>query len=166
MVRRNSFGPLIKSPAETLPQVTQQEESSAKGKIRNGPDHRGSWWLHDWLKGTAFLLVLGSIATAIANEEAVRAPVEANSSAAQPDDRGRYLVKITGCNDCHTPGYAQTGGKIPEKDWLTGSSLGWRGPWGTTYAPNLRLFRQHLSEDEWVTIAHSAPSSSHLWVEK
>src|SRR5262245_33528136 len=85
--------------------------------------------LHDWLKGTAFILVLGFIATAIANEKAVRTPVEANSSAAEPDDRGRYLVKITGCNDCHTPGYAQTGGKIPEKDWLTGSSLGFRGPW-------------------------------------
>lgn len=22
-------------------------------------------------------------------------------------ERGRYLVKTTGCNDCHTPGYAQ-----------------------------------------------------------
>jgi uncharacterized membrane protein len=24
-------------------------------------------------------------------------------------ERGRYLVKITGCNDCHTAGYAPTG---------------------------------------------------------
>ena len=28
--------------------------------------------------------------------------------------RGRYLVKIAGCNDCHTPGYAMSGGKVPE----------------------------------------------------
>ena len=53
--------------------------------------------------------------------------------------RGRYLIAIAGCNDCHTPNYPQSGGKTPEKDWLTGDALGWRGPWGTTYAPNLRL---------------------------
>jgi mono/diheme cytochrome c family protein len=112
--------------------------------------------LHDWLKGTAFMLVLGSLATAIATEEAVLAPVEANSSATGLDERGRYLIKIAGCNDCHTPGYAHTGGKIPEKDWLTGDRLGWRGPWGTTYPSNHRLYMQTLSEDQWVTIAHTA----------
>ena len=53
--------------------------------------------------------------------------------------RGRYLITIAGCNDCHTPNYPQSGGKTPEKEWLTGDALGWRGPWGTTYAPNLRL---------------------------
>lgn len=52
---------------------------------------------------------------------------------------GRYLVMIGGCNDCHTAGFAQTGGKVPESQWLLGDSLGWSGPWGTTYAPNLRL---------------------------
>ena len=112
--------------------------------------------LHNWVKGTAFVLVLSSIATAIATEEAVRPPVEASSSARELNDRGRYLVKIAGCNDCHTPGYAQTGGKIPEKDWLIGNSLGWRGPWGTAYPVNLRLYMQSLSEDQWVTIAHTA----------
>lgn len=71
-------------------------------------------------------------------------------------DRGRYLVKIAGCNDCHTPGYAQTGGKVPEKKWLTGNRLGWRGPWGTTYPGNLRLLMQHLSEDQWVKLAKTA----------
>jgi len=58
-------------------------------------------------------------------------------------DRGRYLVKIAGCNDCHTAGYAETAGKVPEKQWLTGDQLGWRGPWGTTYAANLRLYMQN-----------------------
>jgi len=24
-------------------------------------------------------------------------------------------------------------------EWLLGSAIGWRGPWGTTYPPNLRL---------------------------
>src|SRR5262245_16886733 len=52
--------------------------------------------------------------------------------------RGRYVVKVAGCNDCHTPGYAQSGGKIPESQWLIGDRLGWQGPWGTTYPVNLR----------------------------
>ena len=69
--------------------------------------------------------------------------------------RGRYLVMITGCNDCHTAGYAPSGGKVPEKEWLKGDALGWRGPWGTTYAGNLRLYMQRLSEEQWVTVAKS-----------
>ena len=67
-------------------------------------------------------------------------------------------MKISGCNDCHTPGYAQAGGKIPEKQWLTGDQLGWRGPWGTTYASNLRLYIQTISEDEWVKIVQTVQS--------
>lgn len=63
---------------------------------------------------------------------------------------GRYLVTIAGCNDCHTPGYAMSGGKVDEAHWLTGDSLGWRGPWGTTYPVNLRLYMQTLSEKAWV----------------
>jgi mono/diheme cytochrome c family protein len=65
-------------------------------------------------------------------------------------ERGRYVVTIGGCNDCHTPNYAPSGGKVPEKDWLTGDALGWRGPWGTTYPSNLRLYMQDLSEEQWV----------------
>ena len=67
--------------------------------------------------------------------------------------RGRYLITVAGCNDCHTPNYPQSGGKTPEKDWLTGDALGWRGPWGTTYAPNLRLSIPKMSEAEWVKTA-------------
>lgn len=72
--------------------------------------------------------------------------------AATPDKvaRGKYLVTIAGCNDCHTPGYAMSGGKVDEKQWLIGDSLGWRGPWGTTYPVNLRLHMEKLSEKEWV----------------
>ena len=65
-------------------------------------------------------------------------------------ERGRYLVQITGCNDCHTAGYAMSGGKVPESQWLTGDSLGWRGPWGTTYPVNLRLYMRDLTEAAWV----------------
>ena len=64
--------------------------------------------------------------------------------------RGRYLVMIGGCNDCHTPAYPMKGGNVPEAEWLTGDALGWHGPWGTTYATNLRLYFQDLTEDQWV----------------
>ena len=64
--------------------------------------------------------------------------------------RGRYLVQIAGCNDCHTPDYPLKGGKVPEAEWLTGDALGWRGPWGTTYPTNLRLYFQDLTEEQWV----------------
>jgi hypothetical protein len=46
-----------------------------------------------------------------------------------------------------------SGGKVPEKQWLTGDALGWRGPWGTTYPVNLRLYMQHLDENAWVAKA-------------
>ena len=65
---------------------------------------------------------------------------------------GRYLVVIGGCNDCHTPGWTQNGGQTPEAQWLTGKAVAWRGPWGSTYASNLRLLVQHMSEDQWTTM--------------
>jgi len=68
---------------------------------------------------------------------------------------GRYLVIIGGCNDCHTAGYMAQEGNVPESDWLTGSPVGWRGPWGTTYPSNLRLLVQSMSEDAWVEMLHT-----------
>ena len=67
--------------------------------------------------------------------------------------RGRYLIATSGCNDCHTAGFAMTDGKVPEQDWLTGDALGWQGPWGTTYAPNLRTYFQTIDEESWVRVA-------------
>lgn len=64
-------------------------------------------------------------------------------------ERGRYLIITSGCNDCHTDGFMQNP-DIPESDWLTGSSLGWQGPWGTTYPANLRMTVQNLTEQQWV----------------
>ena len=72
--------------------------------------------------------------------------------------RGQYLAKTAGCNDCHTPGYAMSGGKVPESQWLVGDSLGWRGPWGTTYPINLRLYMRDMTEAKWVKTAKTAKS--------
>jgi mono/diheme cytochrome c family protein len=69
--------------------------------------------------------------------------------------RGRYLVQTSGCNDCHTAGYGPSGGKVNEKDWLTGDPIGFRGPWGTTYAANLRLVAKDMTEAQWIARARS-----------
>jgi mono/diheme cytochrome c family protein len=69
--------------------------------------------------------------------------------------RGRHLVLIGGCNDCHTPGYGQNP-NLPESEWLLGSPVGWRGPWGTSYPSNLR---RHLSgfpdAEVWIKVMRS-----------
>ncbi len=69
--------------------------------------------------------------------------------------RGRYVVTTSGCNDCHTAGYPQSGGKVPEVEWLTGNPVGFSGPWGTTYPVNLRLMVQAISESAWVARART-----------
>lgn len=71
-------------------------------------------------------------------------------------ESGTHLIKICGCNDCHTPGWPESNGTLPEKDWLTGVPVGWNGPWGTTYAGNLRIFINRFTENEWVNFARSA----------
>lgn len=80
-------------------------------------------------------------------------PAFADSSRAKEDDavdRGHYLVRVAGCNDCHTPGYGANNGNVDEKLWLTGDNLGWSGPWGTTYATNLRLLINDMTRQQWI----------------
>ena len=54
---------------------------------------------------------------------------------ADPVARGRYLTTIMSCNDCHTPGYFY--GAPDTMRRLSGSDLGWAGPWGVVRARNL-----------------------------
>ena len=72
------------------------------------------------------------------------------SSEAELLARGEYLVRIAGCNDCHTPAYAERGGEVPKQEWLVGSPLGFNGPWGTTYASNLRMKVAEMDEAGWL----------------
>lgn len=78
------------------------------------------------------------------------APPAAASEPSVDIAKGRYLVEVAGCTDCHTANYAAREGKVPEQALLTGSNLGHRGPWGTTYATNLRLRMQELTEAQWM----------------
>jgi mono/diheme cytochrome c family protein len=77
-------------------------------------------------------------------------------------ERGRYLVAIGGCGDCHTPMKMGANGPepdldhylaghpasmtlpaapaLPEGPWVavfSGSMTAWSGPWGTTFTANL-----------------------------
>jgi len=65
-------------------------------------------------------------------------------------ERGRYVARTAGCNDCHTPGYPESGGKLPQQQWLIGSPVGFQGPWGTSYPSNLRIVVQGMTEAQWV----------------
>jgi len=75
--------------------------------------------------------------------------------AASAVERGKYLVSITGCHDCHSP-KKDAAGHVDETRPLSGRPAttpapsttageihtaldltAWTGPWGTTYASNL-----------------------------
>lgn len=100
-------------------------------------------------KSVAFVALLGTFGAAFALSSAAVAAGKSDHAVA----RGKYLITIAGCNDCHTAGYAASDGKVPEKDWLQGDGLGWRGPWGTTYPINLRNYMSKLTEAQWVATA-------------
>ncbi len=68
---------------------------------------------------------------------------------------GRYLVIVGGCNDCHTPGYMENAASVSEDVWLTGTPIGFRGPWGTSYPRNLRLTASQMDADTWVQTLHT-----------
>lgn len=68
-------------------------------------------------------------------------------------ERGRYLVTVGGCNDCHTPGFMEKGLEVPEGEWLTGLGVGFSGPWGTTYPSNLRRIVASITEEQWMVRA-------------
>jgi mono/diheme cytochrome c family protein len=119
-----------------------------------------------WL-GPALLLLAGcSPATGTAPVARADAPTSVND-ADDDVEHGEYLVRIAGCNDCHTPGYAETAGQVPKAQWLTGSPLGWNGPWGTTYPANLRQKVAGMDEATWMTYTatlHTRPPMPDLAV--
>lgn len=72
------------------------------------------------------------------------------STAVSSIHHGKFLVGYGGCNDCHTPGWAEHGGQAPKDLLLTGGAMNFQGPWGTTYAANLRLYVQQLDVKQWI----------------
>src|SRR6185295_1948646 len=92
-------------------------------------------------------------------------PDSVESTASVPTDkvaRGRYLVTVAGCNDCHTPWKMGEGGPepdmtrmlsghpeqmalpdpppLPKGPWLVAvaaTNTAWSGPWGVSFTANL-----------------------------
>jgi len=63
-------------------------------------------------------------------------PLSAAVAADPAVERGKYLVTISGCNDCHTPGYFL--GKPDMARFLGGSEVGFEIPGlGVFHGPNL-----------------------------
>ncbi len=101
-------------------------------------------------KTTVVALGLLALAGCGQADDGATVPTSPRVVAAGEIEAGRYLVRVGGCNDCHTSGYIASGGKTPEAEWLRGNNHGFFGPWGTTYAHNLRLTTANLTEDAWV----------------
>jgi mono/diheme cytochrome c family protein len=91
--------------------------------------------------------------TAIARTALALMMLGSNAATAGDVERGRYLVQIGSCNECHTSGYGAAQGRLPEARWLTGSPLPYQGPAGTVYATSLRLPIASMSETQWLDFA-------------
>lgn len=81
----------------------------------------------NWIRGRAVLLVCAvAISLTACSQEAEKSDAE----------RGKYLVTLAACSDCHTPGTFL--GKPDMTRFLGGSDVGFEIPQlGAFYAPNL-----------------------------
>ena len=98
------------------------------------------------------IAIAAGLTLAAAASAADRSPQDAKGKSIE---RGKYIVQTSGCNDCHTAGYIPSAGKVPENEWLKGDTVGFRGPWGTTYPANLRLYFANVSEKAFIADARS-----------
>jgi mono/diheme cytochrome c family protein len=88
-----------------------------------------------WTSGTAWAALAGASIVAVVAISCAGRQAAAPPPAMTPVERGKYLVGVLGCGDCHTPGSLYG---VPDSTrLLAGSELGWTGPWGTSYARNL-----------------------------
>jgi len=113
-----------------------------------------------WLVGGAAVL-LTAACSETAPPPAQATPAAAATPAPSPVERGKYLVAVGACNDCHTP--MKMGANGPEPDmsrmlsghpesmkvdkppkldgpWMAAASntfTAWAGPWGISYTANL-----------------------------
>ena len=133
------------------------------------------------------VLLSGSLAIALAvvggcSQQPASAPAQPGPAAAapaapvqSPADRGRVLVQVGGCNDCHTTKKLGPQGPEPDMDkelsghpqgisvtslykpakgspWTiatTDTLTSWSGPWGTSFAANLTPDPTGLKDGVW-----------------
>ncbi|WP_309092307.1 cytochrome C [Phenylobacterium sp.] len=104
------------------------------------------------LKLTVVAAALLALTGCRQSQATAAAPTGVRVTGASDVEAGRYLTVVGGCNDCHTAGWNETGGNVPDAQRLTGTNVGWQGPWGVTYPANLRLTAAAMSEDDWVAM--------------
>ncbi len=80
-------------------------------------------------------LALTSVAVLVVSLAPLRAYAGPHMETSPTVKRGEYLSTILGCGDCHTPGTFYGAPDMSRR--LSGSELGWQGPWGVSYARNL-----------------------------
>jgi mono/diheme cytochrome c family protein len=96
------------------------------------------------------MLVCGVAAAAAAVTLMLLNPPRAVGAGNAQVERGRYLVGLGGCNDCHTPGYFF--GKPDQARFLGGSEVGFEIPdLGVFHGPNLTPDRD-TGLDKWSTV--------------
>ena len=93
-----------------------------------------------WTRWTvAVLSLVSAAAAALAVSCTVSKPSSTTTStemtAEQKIARGHVIAYSSGCMDCHTPGTFY--GTPDTTRILSGSELGWEGPWGVTFPRNL-----------------------------
>ena len=89
-----------------------------------------------WTRWIVVLTSLGALAAAaILVSCATTGGGKTEMTPEQKIARGEGLSWSMGCNDCHTPGTFY--GAPDTTRLLSGSELGWTGPWGTSYPRNL-----------------------------
>jgi mono/diheme cytochrome c family protein len=107
-----------------------------------------------WTRRVAIFAWLAALAAAVFVVSCARKQSE--PQAMTPEEkvaRGRRLVYASACIDCHTPG---TFYGVPDTTrFMSGSELGWVGPWGVTYPPNLTPHATGIVDwtDEQIAIA-------------
>ena len=70
-----------------------------------------------------------------AKPAAAKSAATSAEAAAKKIAHGKHLSVVSVCGDCHTPGTLFGAPDFSRE--LSGSELGWQGPWGTSYARNL-----------------------------
>ena len=116
------------------------------------------------IRRTALAAVLFTTAAATATVAAApggHADAATHAAAAGAVERGKYLVTVAGCNDCHTPWTMGPDGPhpdmtrmlsghpqdlalppppLPEGPWIVtaaATNTAWAGPWGVSFTANL-----------------------------
>jgi mono/diheme cytochrome c family protein len=96
------------------------------------------------MSAKTFLCVAGLLAISTVGAGASSAP---QVTAGSPIAAGRYLVVVTGCNHCHTQGWQESNGHVPEARWLDGGHAPPNVP-----TPNLRTMVRTMSEASFVQL--------------